>query len=153
MICAIVAAVVTARTSVTIERPADEVFAVVADVENNPRWQRGMRSCRWTSGGPLRVGSTYEQTARFLWRDLVNAFEITAVEPGRRLSFRSTAGTFPIEVTRTVEPLGQTRSRFTEAVAGDAKGVYRVAAPVLQLLVRASIRRDLPRLRALVEQR
>jgi hypothetical protein len=142
---------VRASTSVEIERPAGAVFDFVAEFENNPCWQRGMRACRWTSDPPRGEGSTYEQEARFLGKDVRNSFRITAFEPGRRVSFESTGGTFPIAVTRTVEPLGPDRSRFTEDVQGDARGFYRVAEPVLQLLVRASIKRDLPRLKALLE--
>jgi uncharacterized protein YndB with AHSA1/START domain len=142
---------VSARTSVEIDRPADDVFEFVAEFTNNPRWQRGMRCCRWTSEPPHGVGSTYEQQARFLGKDVRNSFRITALEPGRRVSFESTGGSFPIAVTRTVEPLGPGRSRFTEEVQGDAHGFYRVAEPVLQLLVRASIKRDFPRLKALLE--
>ena len=142
---------VRATTSVEIDRPADDVFEFVAEFTNNPRWQRGMRACRWTSDPPHGVGATYEQEARFLGKDVRNTFRVTDLEPGRRISFESTGGTFPIAVTRTVEPLGPDRARFTEDVQGDARGFYRVAEPVLQLLVRASIKRDFPRLKALLE--
>ena len=142
---------VTAKTSVDIDRPADEVFRFVSELPNNPRWQRGMRACRWTSDPPHGVGSTYEQEARFLGKDVRNSFRVTALDPGRRIIFESTGGSFPLAVTRTVAPLGAGRCRFTEAVEGDARGYYRVADPVLQLLVRASIKRDLPRLKALLE--
>ena len=143
---------VRASTSVEIGRPAEEVFDFVAEFPNNPRWQRGMRSCRWTSPAPHGLGSTYEQAARFLGRDVRNTFRITAWDSGRRVSFESTGGTFPIAVTRTVESLGPSRSRFTEVVEGDARGFYRVAEPLLGLLVRGSIKRDLPRLKRLLEQ-
>ena len=142
---------VRATTSVEIDRPAGEVFEFVAEFTNNPRWQRGMRSCRWTSDPPHGVGSTYEQHARFLGKDVRNTFRVTALDPGRRIGFESTSGSFPIAVTRTVEALGPARSRFTEDVQGDARGFYRVAEPLLQLLVRASIKRDFPRLKALLE--
>src|SRR5688500_16651015 len=103
-------------TSIEIERPAGDVFAFVSDPTNNPRWQRGQRSCRATSDPPLRVGSTYSQHARFLGRDLVNAFEVVELDPGRRIRWTSTAGTFPLTITRTVEPLVAGRARFTETV-------------------------------------
>jgi hypothetical protein len=142
---------ISTSTSVVIGRPAEEVFAFVADFPNNPRWQRGMRACRWTSPPPHGVGSTYEQEARFLGKDVRNTFRITAFEPPARVSFESTGGTFPIAVTRTVEALGPAESRFTEEVTGEAKGFYRVGEPLLRLLVKASIKRDFPRLKALLE--
>jgi uncharacterized membrane protein len=139
-------------TSVDIDRPAEDVFAFVADFPNNPRWQRGMRACRWTSDPPHGVGSTYDQEARFLGKDVRNTFRVTAFQPPHRVSFASTGGTFPIAVTRTVEPLGAGRCRFTEHVEGDARGFYRVAEPVLEVMVKASIRRDFPRLKRLLEE-
>ena len=139
-------------TSIDIDRSADEVFAFVSEFPNNPRWQHGQVSCRWTSDPPLRVGSTYDQHARFLGRDMVNAFEVIAYEPGRRIRFTSTGGTFPLTVTRTVEPLGDGRARFTEAVRGDPGRYFRIATPVLRRIVRRSIRRDFPVLKALLER-
>jgi hypothetical protein len=142
---------IATSTSADIGRPAADVFAFVADFTNNPLWQRGMRACRWTSPPPYRVGSTYQQEARFLGKDVRNTFRVTAFEPPARIAFESTGGSFPIAVTRTVEDLGPGRSRFTEEVEGDAKGFYRVAEPLLRLLVKASIKRDFPRLKALLE--
>ena len=52
------------RASVFIQRPHAEVFGVISDFENNPRWQSGMVEAKFTSDGPLRVGSTYDQVAR-----------------------------------------------------------------------------------------
>jgi len=123
----------------------------VAEVTNNPRWQRGMQSARWTSSPPLRIGSTYEQSARFLGKEIVTTFEVVKLGPGRRMRFVSTAGPFPLDITRTVEPLPAGGARFTEHVAGDANGFYRVATPVLRSMVRRNIRRDFRGLKGLLE--
>ena len=40
------------QVTVDVARPAADVFAFVSDFENNPRWQRGMVSCRWVSPPP-----------------------------------------------------------------------------------------------------
>lgn len=138
-------------TSIEIERSADDVFAFVTEFPNNPRWQRGQVACTWTSDPPLRVGSTYEQHARFLGRDMVNSFEVVEHVPGRRVKFRSTSGTFALTITRTVEPLGSGRARFTERAEGDPGRFFGVASPVLRRLVVRSIRRDFPVLKALLE--
>lgn len=138
-------------TSIEIERPADDVFAYVSEFTNNPEWQRGQVSCEWTSEPPLRVGSTYDQHARFLGKDIVNSFEVIEHEPGRRVRFTSTGGSFPLTITRRVEPAGTGRARFTEEVQGDSSGFYRIAEPLLRRMVKRSIARDLPRLKALLE--
>jgi len=137
---------------VAVSRPADEVFAILSDVEQNPRWQRGMVSCRWTSPSPHGAGATYDQTARFLRREIVSGFRVTDHEPGRRVRFASVSGPFPIVETRTVEPLGPGSCRVRALVEGDASGVFRVAAPLLRALVARSVRSDYRRLRDLLER-
>ena len=71
------------ESGVKIQRPANEVFAYIANFENNTRWQSGMIEARFTSPGPLAVGSTYAQVASFLGRRIESTFEVVAYEPGR----------------------------------------------------------------------
>lgn len=133
---------------VEIDRPAEEVFAFLEEVENNPSWLRGMRSCTWTTPLPIGVGSRYEQAAAFLGKEIRTSFEVTAHEPGRLVTITSRAGSsFPITVTREVAPLGPDRCRVTETVVSDPSGFYRVASPLLASMVRRRIQRDYRRLR------
>lgn len=134
------------RVEVEVDRPAAEVFAYLADFANNPEWQRGMRECRWTSAPPHGAGSTYEQRARFLGRDVVSTFRVVEHEPGRRVRITSVAGSFPITVTRSVEPLGPDRCRVVAVVEGDAGGFFGLAGPLLRPLVARSVRGDYARL-------
>ncbi len=136
---------------VDVDRSANEVFAFVAEFENNPRWQRGMRSCRWTSPSPRGVGSTYDQVARFLGKEIVSSFRVLEHHPGRRVKITSTSGPFPITETRTVQPLGDGRAHVSAIVEGDAGGFFRIAGPVLRALVARSVRGDYVRLKRLLE--
>lgn len=135
----------------TIHRPADEVFAFVADASNNPRWQRGMRSCQWTSPPPIRVGSTYRQEARFLGRSVVTEFEVVELEPGRSMTIQSTSGPFPITVRRSVTPLDASTSRVEAAITGDPGRFFRLAGRLLQRMAQRSVTADYLRLRALLD--
>lgn len=139
-------------SSVVIERSPDAVFAFVADAENNPRWQRGMRSCRWVSEPPIDVGSVYEQEASFLGRTIDSTFEVVALEPGRSITIETIESTFPIRVTRSVEPLGDDRCQVTAVVRGDPSGVFRVFTPLLRWMVQRSVRGDYRRLKILLER-
>ncbi len=136
---------------VDVDRPANEVFAFVSEFENNPRWQRGMRSCRWTSPAPRGVGSTYDQVARFLGKEIVSSFRVLEHDPGRRVKITSTSGPFPITETRTVQPLGDGRAHVSAIVEGDAGGFFRIAGPVLRAMVARSVRGDYARLKRLLE--
>lgn len=96
----------TMSASVEIARPAGAVFDYIANIELNPTWQRGLRECLFTSEPPLRTGSTYRQVASFLGRRIKSSFVVTALEPGRSITIETVESTFPIRVTRDVEPLG-----------------------------------------------
>lgn len=142
----------TVQVQIDIARPAEDVFAFIADHANNPRWQRGMRSCRWTSEPPHGLGSTYEQRAVFLGRPVVSTFRVTEHVPPRRIKIETESGTFPIAVTRTVSPLGPDECRVSADVGGGPTGrLARLAEPALRAIVRRSVQGDYQRLKAHLE--
>lgn len=138
-------------SEVAVDRPADEVFAFLADAENNPAWQGGMVRCEWRTEPPLRVGSVYEQEARMLGKPIRSTFEVTALQPGRSITIETIESTFPIAVTRSVEPTGPDSCVARAHVRGDASGVFRLAAPVLRWIVQRSVRGDYRRLQEHLE--
>lgn len=128
-------------TSVEVAAAPDVVFAYISDAANNPQWQSGMVSARWTTDGSIGVGSTYDQVATFLGRKIESTFEVEAFEPGRMIRATSTGGSFPITFTRIVEPAGD-GSRVSAVISGDASGFFRLAEPILRALVQRSVARD-----------
>jgi uncharacterized membrane protein len=132
--------------------PAAAAWEYLADAERNPQWLRNMRSCRWTTEPPVRVGSRYEQVAGFLGKEVRTSFEVTELRPGRLITITSLPGSsFPLRITRQVEPAGERRCRVTETAGGDSGGFYRVADPLLRAMVRANIARAYRQLRRLLE--
>ena len=145
------------NSTIHINKPAAEVFAFIANPENNPQWQNGMVSCEITSAGPLGIGSTYAQHARFMGRDIVSQFEITRYEPGRLIRGDTVESSFPISFTRIVEPDEDgTGSHVRAIVTGDASGFYgallRPLTPLMNWMVGRSVRADYRRLKALLDQ-
>ena len=138
-------------TTVDIDRAQPDVFAYLSDFENNPVWQNGMKSCRWTSPAPHGVGATYDQVAEFLGRRIVSSFAVVEHQPGRRVKITSTSGPFPITETRSVEPLGDGRCRVDVVVEGDASGFFRMAEPLLRPMVARSVTGDYQRLKQVLE--
>jgi uncharacterized membrane protein len=136
-----------------VHRPAEELFAFVADMENNPRWQQGQVSCEWTTPPPIGVGSRYDQHARFLGRDIVSTFEVTELEPDRRIRIRTVDGPMPMDITREVEPTGDGRSRVTATIRGGPTGPLRLLDPLTRRMVQRSVRGDYERLGRLLDGR
>lgn len=136
---------------VEIARPPEAIFDFLTDMSNNPTWQKGMQECRWTSEPPLRLGSTYDQVARFLGKEIVSSFVVTEFEPGHRIRIQTTSGTMPIDVTREVSAVGDGRSSVSAIVRGDPTGVFRLATPLMRMMVQRSVARDYRRLKELLE--
>lgn len=131
---------------IQIDQIPDHVFEYLSEFENNPRWQGGMVSCHWTSDEKFEVGSTYSQEARFLGMPILTEFRVTAYEPGRSISIESTKSTFPIQVTRSVEPT-EGGCLVTAHVRGQPTGLLKLFSG----MVPRSIRKDYARLKEILE--
>jgi uncharacterized protein YndB with AHSA1/START domain len=97
--------------SVVIERPLEEVFAFVANPENDAQWTPMVTETRKTSEGSWGVVSTYEQSGRFLGRNFEMLFEVTEYEPNRKIAQRLI----------TPEPLQMRGLSSVEAVSGGTR--------------------------------
>jgi uncharacterized protein YndB with AHSA1/START domain len=102
------------ENAVTIRRPAEDVFAFLADFENVPRWNHAIESTTKTSPGPVGLGSTYRQVRSEPKRS-EEGFRVTAFEPTRRLAIDGEIGPFHARAEYLLEPI-EGATRLTNAV-------------------------------------
>jgi uncharacterized membrane protein len=138
-------------TETVIERPREEVAAFAADPSNAPAWYVNIDSVEWRTPPPVAVGSRMEFSARFLGRTLVYTYEIADLVPGERLVMRTAEGPFPMKTTYTWEGLDGDRTRMTLRNQGEPSGFTSVAAPMMAAAMRRANRKDLAKLKALLE--
>jgi uncharacterized membrane protein len=138
------------RAVIDVDRPREEVAAYLRDPASDPRWIGGLQSARLVTEPPVGVGSQIERVARFLGRRIEYRNEITELT-GTRLAMRSVRSPFPMRVTYGFDDAGDTTTRVSVRVEGDASRLYRVADPLMALLVGRSVRRDLRTLKRLLE--
>ena len=137
---------------IEIGRPAARVWEYLVNAEHNPEWLKNMSSCRWITEPPIGIGSRYQQLARFLGKDVRTTFEVKALEQGQLVTITSLPGSsFPLTITRKVEPVGPQRCQVTEIAGGDASGFYRVAEAPMRFMVRRNIERAYRNLKQLLE--
>ena len=134
----------------SIAKPAAAVFEFFADAANNPKWQRGMKRCEWTTPRPIAVGSRYEQVASFLGRAIVSTFEVVELTPGERIVIATVESTFPIRVERAVQSTGSQSCRVTAEISGGPK-VPRIAQRLVRRFAQRSVNGDYDRLVRLLE--
>jgi uncharacterized protein YndB with AHSA1/START domain len=117
------------QTMVTNE-PAERVFALLSNPENDPRWSSASRQTRKTSPGPIGVGTTFEQAGSFLGRRLALSLEVTDYEPNRRFGMKVASGPIKFAGVREVKVVPEgTRVTFTGG--GMVRRPLRIAEPLL----------------------
>lgn len=140
------------RSGVDIECTAAAAWAIIADFSRNPEWQQGMRSCVWITEPPIALGSRYKQEAAFLGKPIRTTFEVVELVDGSSITIDTVEGTFPIKVTRTVEPLGTgDRCRVSAHVRGTPAGIMGLMSPLMAPMVKRSVDGDYKRLKGLLE--
>lgn len=73
------------ESSVVIDRPIEEVFAFLADGENDPKFSPRVLEIRKTTDGPPGVGTVYASTVKDAGMKTQREFELTEFEPNRRI--------------------------------------------------------------------
>lgn len=139
-------------TEIEIDRPRTEVATFAADPSNAPRWYVNIASVNWETPPPLVVGSRMAFIARFLGRRLAYTYEIVELIPGERLVMRTAQGAFPMETTYAWAAVGEDRTRMTLRNRGEPGGFSNVGAPLMAAAMRRANRKDLRRLKALLER-
>jgi uncharacterized membrane protein len=141
------------ETQMTIARPVDVVAGYATDPSNAPEWYAKIESVEWETEPPAQVGSKVAFVARFLGRRLAYTYELVELVTGERLVMRTAQGPFPMETTYTWQPADDGATRMTLRNRGEPSGFSNLAAPLVAAAVRRANRKDLDKLRRILESR
>jgi hypothetical protein len=139
-------------TEIVIGRPRERVAGYAIDPSHAPEWYVNIESVEWKTPPPLATGSKVAFVARFLGRRLAYTYEIVELQPGQRLVMRTAEGPFPMETTYTWEAQGPDATRMTLRNRGEPAGFSRLMAPLMAAAMRRANRKDLARLKDLLER-
>jgi hypothetical protein len=135
--------------TITIERSPHDVFVFVSDLENVPRWNHAIVETRKTSDGPVRVGTIYRQV-RSLPSRSEETLHVIELEPDRRFAVQGGLGPFEGRLTYEFEEIGGS-TRLTNKADLQARGIKRLAAPIVSGRVREAVAANLGTLKQLLE--
>jgi uncharacterized protein YndB with AHSA1/START domain len=144
---------VDVHTEIEIQRPLSEVAAYAMDPETAPKWYENIEAVEWRTPKPITVGSRMDFVARFLGRRLAYTYEVRELVPNERLVMSTDQGPFPMETTYTWSDTPSGGTRMTLRNRGRPTGFSRVAGPVMALAMRRANRKDLRRIKQLLESR
>jgi uncharacterized protein YndB with AHSA1/START domain len=140
-------------SEITIDRPIEPVTEYASDPSNAPRWYANIESVEWETAPPLAAGSKISFVARFLGRELSYTYEIVELVPDQRLVMRTAEGPFPMETTYTWASQGPGATRMSLRNRGEPTGFSRLFSPFMAGAMRRANRKDLEKLRTILEDR
>jgi uncharacterized protein YndB with AHSA1/START domain len=137
--------------TIVIARPVEDVFAVLTNVENAATWSRAVEE-KMTTPGPFGVGSRRRAVVPlFGGRTTQNEMELTEFEPNQRLAMRGVSGfAFPVRVSIDFERV-ETGTRLEWTTYLEPRGLLKVIGPALVTAFERSFRKDLAKLKAMME--
>lgn len=144
---------ITARSELTIDRPADEVWAYASDIARHPDWMT-VTSAECLRGTGTQVGDRGRERMRLgpLTRDA--EFTVVEAEPGRRIVWRAGVGApFTGDLALDLEPLGPASTKAVYGGAFAFRGLLRFLEPLVAGETRDGPARELRRLKAALESR
>jgi uncharacterized protein YndB with AHSA1/START domain len=144
---------VDVTTEILIAAPCKTVAEYAADPDNAPEWYQNIASARWETPPPLAVGSRIAFDAAFLGRHLSYTYEIVEFRPREKLVMRTAQGPSPMQTTYTWTEVDGATTRMTLRNNGEPAGFSRLAAPFIGMMMRKANRKDLVRIKSILEVR
>jgi len=126
------------------------VYRYLAELSNWPRWQSDMKSSTLVTGTPGEFGATYRYVSKAMGQTFDSTVRIVRADGSREIAFEGDwAGMMRPNGRYLVEP-APGGSTVTLNPHSDARGVAKVLAPLMAMMIRrlnlkhlADLRREL----------
>jgi uncharacterized membrane protein len=127
----------SAENSIVINRPRSEVFAFVADHENDPKWRPGVLDIKRASGEGQ--SAVYTQGVQGPMGKRIDAdFAVTAYQQDMLLAFRTLAGPVRPEGSYRFEDADD-GTRVTFSLNANLRGPQKLMAPMVAKSMRNQV--------------
>jgi Polyketide cyclase / dehydrase and lipid transport len=141
------------ETEIAIARPRADVAEYACEPDNATEWYANIESAEWQTPRPLAVGARFAFVARFLGRRLAYVYEVKELVPGERFVMATSEGSFAMETTYTWADAGDGATVMRLRNRGEPSGFSNLMAPLMAPAVRRANRKDLARLKRILERR
>jgi carbon monoxide dehydrogenase subunit G len=140
---------ITFEKTIFINRPQQEVFDFMSNLENDAQW-RSLESIKRTSDGPIGAGSTWRETGKFMGRGIEFDVEFMSYDPPHQFVVKTTSGPFPMEITNKFEDQDGGTLLSLSATA-EVGGFFKMAEGLVSKQAEKQIESDWAALKKLLE--
>jgi uncharacterized protein YndB with AHSA1/START domain len=134
-----------------IDRPIEDVFAFVADIEQFPKWESNFLEATKTSDGPVGVGTSYHCKLKVPGRRVESTLVVTEYVPNDRMAFRGDQPSFARPVGSFAFERADGGTRVTLYPRPQFGGVMKLLEPLMAGYVRRNAAGHVRRLKELLE--
>lgn len=140
------------ETTITIDRPVEDVFAFVRDPGALPEWQTGVTEAHVEGGGPVQAGSKITEVRKFLGRELRSTLEVTALEENKTFNLKVLEGPIPFLIQQDFEAVDG-KTKIVVVGEGEPGGMFKLAEPLVGKAAERQMKADFETLKDLLESR
>jgi uncharacterized membrane protein len=138
-------------SSTEIDRPQQEVFAYLDELDKHSEWQGDLISSKLETEGPIGVGTRASDTRKVPGGPREMTYEITEHDPPRKSSWRVLNGPVRAVGSVIVEPVSDRRSRVTVEFDLEGHGIGVLFAPFARMQARKQVPTDQAKLKEILE--
>jgi uncharacterized membrane protein len=140
----------TYELNTVINRPIEEVFTVLSNLENDLNWRNEWVDARKVSDGPIGMGTQFSLVAKAFGRRIETVYETIQYEPNRIAAWKAMSGPLPLTFRRSFEHV-EGGTRFTIRYEVEPRGFLKLLLPFLAGSVTRQHVGDLRKVKELME--
>ncbi|HET9909129.1 MAG TPA: SRPBCC family protein [Anaerolineales bacterium] len=135
-----------------INRPIEEVFTVLSNLENDLKWRTEWVDAKKVSEGPIGMGTEFSLVAKAFGKRIETIYETIQYEPNRVAAWKAASGPIPLTFRRSVERV-EGGTRLTIRYEMELRGFFKLVMPLLAGSVTRQHNGDLRKVKELMESR
>jgi uncharacterized membrane protein len=136
--------------NIGINRPIEEVFGFLTNLENDLKWRSEWVEARNTSEGSLGVGATFLLVGEFLGRKMPTEYKVIEYQPNQSAAWKTVSGPIPMTFWRIFER-AEDGTRLTIRYEAELRGFFKLVMPLLAGSVKRQHEGDLRKVKELLE--
>lgn len=147
----------TVSVETTVHRPVEEVFAFLADAENDSRWCPSVKEIERIEGEDPGPGAKYRMVHEPGGMRFEATVETTHFEPHERIEWRTTDSGHELHIVYELEPVdGSAKTRLRQTSQVQTRGWLRLPGWLFEGYIKRDMKKEMTKqfqnLKDLLEQ-